>query len=416
MFKKIRFKIYFILHRSEKYFKTDMIYLARGGFWMTVGQLSTTLLSFLSAIAFANLLPKEIYGSYKYVFSVLGILSVSTLLAMDNAVVRAIARGFDGTVIKSLKTKIRWGVWGSLASFVVTGYYFWQGNAELSLAFLIVAIFLPFIDSISIYAALLQGKKMFGVSNRYKIYTQVLSFIPLIITLFLTNQLWIILLAYFLPRTFIRFIFLQATLKKYLTNKKVSNLSINFGKHLSLTKCLDTLAENLDKVLLWHYLGPIQVAIYSFSFAPFSHLRSLIKKVFPLALPKLSEKKFSEIQKTLGGKIFKMFLGILPAVILYIFLAPYLFKIFFPEYMDSVIYSQVLALTLLFQPKGLILTAFNATLKKKKIYISTIITSLVKIVALLICLPVWGIWGAIIAIFIAQMVNLFVLIFLFKKK
>jgi len=63
--KKLKDKIYRLLRRSEKYFKTDMVYLAHGGFWLTLGQIISSAASFLLAIAFANLLPKETYGTYK---------------------------------------------------------------------------------------------------------------------------------------------------------------------------------------------------------------------------------------------------------------------------------------------------------------------------------------------------------------
>lgn len=64
------------LRHSEKYFKTDMVYLAKGGFWLTTGQGVASLASLVLAIAFANLLPKEAYGNYKYILAVVGVLTL----------------------------------------------------------------------------------------------------------------------------------------------------------------------------------------------------------------------------------------------------------------------------------------------------------------------------------------------------
>ncbi len=62
----LRAKICNFLRWSEKYIKTDMIYLVKGGFWLTLGQIISSVSSLLLVIAFANLLPKETYGIYKY--------------------------------------------------------------------------------------------------------------------------------------------------------------------------------------------------------------------------------------------------------------------------------------------------------------------------------------------------------------
>ena len=79
---KIKIKAYNLLRWSEKWTKTDMIYLARGGFWLTLGQVISSLSAFLLAIAFANLLPKETYGEYKYILSIASILAIPTLTGM----------------------------------------------------------------------------------------------------------------------------------------------------------------------------------------------------------------------------------------------------------------------------------------------------------------------------------------------
>ena len=65
----IKEKIYKLLRKSEKWTHTDMIYLAKGGFWLTLGQIISSVSSFALAVAFANFLPKEVYGNYKYIIS-----------------------------------------------------------------------------------------------------------------------------------------------------------------------------------------------------------------------------------------------------------------------------------------------------------------------------------------------------------
>ena len=100
---KIKNRIYRLLRRSERHTKTDMVYLASGGFWLTVGQIISSAATFGLAIAFANLLPKETYGTYKFVLSIAGILTIFTLPGMVTSLTQAVARNFEGSVILALK-------------------------------------------------------------------------------------------------------------------------------------------------------------------------------------------------------------------------------------------------------------------------------------------------------------------------
>ena len=72
---------------------------------------------------------------------------------------------------------------------------------------MIVSVFLPFMDSFTLYDSLLSGKKLFRVSVNYGIISQVIAVAILIISLFFTKNLFLILIAYFLPWTIMRFIF-----------------------------------------------------------------------------------------------------------------------------------------------------------------------------------------------------------------
>ena len=117
---KLKSKAHNILRWSEKYTKTDMVYLAKGGSWFALGTALSWLISFGTALAFANLIPKETFGAYQYVLSIVGIFGIMTLTGMNTAISRAAARGKDGSLFEALKEKIRWGLLGD------SGQYFWR--------------------------------------------------------------------------------------------------------------------------------------------------------------------------------------------------------------------------------------------------------------------------------------------------
>lgn len=413
---KLKQKIYNLLRWSQKYTQTDMVYLAKGGFWLTLGQIISSAAGFLLAIAFANLLPKETYGTYRYVLSLGSILAIPTLSGINTAIVRAVARGYEGSFIPALKTKLRWGILGGLAGLGLAGYYFFQGNTTLTICFLIIAAFLPLMSSFTIYESFWGGKKRFDIQSKYRITTEIFALLALLITLFLTRNLFLILLAYFVSWTFFRFLFLQLTLKKSPPNKKQDPETIPYGKHLTLMSVIGTVAGHLDKILLWHFLGAVPLAIYAFATLPPMQIKEVLKSIGGLALPKFSQRSKQELKNTVRKKVLKLFLLVIPIIVLYIIFAPLVYKIFFPQYLDSVIYSQVYIIFLLAAIPGMLLgTSLLAQMRKKELYILRTALPLIQILLLIILLPLYGIWGAIFALLITNFSSFGLLLFLFKK-
>ena len=100
-----------ILNWSEKYTKTDMTYLAKGGFWLLLSQVLLFALSFGLLWVFANYLDPEVYGQYRFFTTAVGLLAIASLPGMHTATIRAVARGYSGLLPQILHTRLRWSVW-----------------------------------------------------------------------------------------------------------------------------------------------------------------------------------------------------------------------------------------------------------------------------------------------------------------
>ena len=156
------------------------------------------------------------------------------------------------------------------------------------------------------------------------------------------------------------------------------------------------------------------MAVYSFAQLPVQKLQEFIP-IAPLALPKLSQKNVAEIKKPLLAKFRKLFLITTPAVLILILIAPLFYKVLFPQYLESVIYFQVLALGLLFIPVSLLGTALITELKTKELYKIRIISPAVRILLYFILIPLLGLWGAVIAFLAEQIINSALVFYYFKK-
>lgn len=412
----VRQKLYNLLRWSEQYTKTDMVYLARGGFWLTLGQAVSTATAFGLAVAFANLLPPETYGVYQFVLATAGVLSATTLAGLNTAAIRAVARQAEGVVIPALKTKLRWGTIGSGLALMLSGYYWFNQNNTLSISFLLVSLFLPFFYSLGISSSLLKGKKLFDKEAQFGISSQIVAGLAVLTTLFFTDNIFVIIAVYFGIWTLIRAIIFRITIKKFKENDDRDERADSYGKHLSLMGAIGTIADNIDKLLIFHFLGAVEVAIYAFAIAPVMQLKGSMKNIHTLALPKLSQRTSEEIRDSVVKKSVTILLFSIPVIILYILAAPYIYKIFFPAYMDSVIFSQVFSLVLLLTAVGTMpASALEAQMEVRKKYLLTSFSKISKIILMVTLIIPYGIWGIVYGIILTSIFTVALAIWLVKK-
>jgi len=410
---KLKKKIKDILLWSQKYTQTDMVYLAKGGFWWIFGNVCVLVVSFVTMIAFSRWVSREVFGTYQYVLSVIGILAIFTLPRMQSALVRAVAKGKEGMLWLSAKTSFKWSFIGVAGCLVISGWYFFHQNFILGNSFLIASFLFPIPRISNLLFNFWQGRKKFDIQAKYSIIISILEALVFLPVLFLTNNLILIILAYFISRSIFRGIFFKLTLKK-IRNQEKDKETLSFGKHLTLMQSIALFGGQIDKIIIWQFLGPIPVAIYSFAQLPVQRIAGLIP-IAPLALPKLSQKNIKEVKKGIFKKFSKLFLISVPLTLFLILVTPLMYKILFPQYLESIPYFQVLVLTLLFIPFSLLSTSFVAEMRKRELYISSSVIPILKMILFLILIPFYGIWGIIAAILITQVCGSALTFYLFKK-
>lgn len=387
--------------------------MLHGGFWLILAKGVGMASSLLLATAMANLIPPEVFGNYKFVLSGAGVIGAFSLTGMGTGIIQAVARGYEGALRSGIMSYLKWSLGMVAISLCVALYYFTHGNNTLALSFLLVAICNPLLISYSFFSQFISGKKDFRTQA---IYDGIADFIPaiiLIMALFLSENPILIILVYFASGIAINLLLHRAMIRKYRPNSGVDPQTIPYVKHLSFMGILGKIGENIDKVLVFHYLGATPLALYAFAQTPIAQLKLLVDIPVKLAFPKLSERNFSELQKSLPRKVFLLVGIMLVIVVAYILFAPFLFKLLFPKYVEAIIYTQILALSLVLTPVSILSSALVAHMKKRELYISQAILPIVKIGLFIILLPLFGIWGAVWAIILSQCVTSIVFGYLF---
>ncbi len=415
MINKIKSWLYQFLRRTQKYTGTDNVYLAKGGSWLTLSRTGALFISLGLGIIWANFVPKEIYGQYKFILSLAGILAIFSLQGMKSATVRAVSRNFDGTIKLILKTKLRWSALILLAGFALAVYYWLNDNQVLALSFLIVGFLSPIINSFSIYGEYLLGKKRFDLGSQYTLIRNFLTAAVIITAIFLTKNVIYIILTYFIASSILSIFFYFLTLKKIPPSQNVDQKTISYGKHLSLIGIIGTIGGQIDKILIFHYLGAIELAIYSFAVVLPDYIGETTRTLKHLALPKLSVKDDQEIKKTIRPKVIRYGLFLAGAVVLYIIFADLVFKLFFPAYMDSVFYSRIYAIAVLGNITFLPRLSFVAKAKTKTLYTYDTTLNIIKILIIFISLYFFGLLGIIVGRVISSFISIPIAFFLFQR-
>lgn len=404
-----------LLASAERYFKTDIRYLLKGGFWLSAAKTLSAVASLISSIAFANLLPEETYGAFRYVLSVTALLAIPTLHGMEQALTRSVAKGMLGTIPAVIRTRIKWGTLAGLLALGVSGYYFINGNNELTLAFLVAAIFLPFMDPFHTYASILGGLKRFNTLAIDEVMTRMLVALLLAGSVFFVDDVVLIVLIFFGTTTLFRLYLLRKTLASIPKNDQVDRELLSYGKHLTGSQIFIKISTQIDKILVFHFVGGAALAGFYLALMPFKQVQNFFNGVTTLALPKLSLNSKEVIRQTLPKKLLRVYVITVPVVAAYWLLAPSIFSLLFPLYTDYVFISQLLMSLLLLSPGVIFHTALTSQGEKKKLYVHSMVYASFRIVALLVLVPQYGVMGATATLILSSILSTASLTFLFLR-
>ncbi len=404
------------LRSLEKYTKTDMVYLAKGSFWLNGNTVIVSLFSFILSISFARYVSKDTYGMYQFLISIASILGGLTLTGMNTAVTQAVARGFDGVFKKSVKTQLKFGLITFIAGIATSGYYYINDNITLSVSIAIISVTLPLINSLNTWSAFLSGKKEF---KSFFIFWQVVNFIyygGLIGTIFVYPNVTALILVGFTLNALANFLTYLLIIKKYKPADTNEDEAISYGKKLSLSSILPTIGLHIDNIIIFHFLGPVQLAIYAFASNIPERLSSLLKPISSIAFPKLAIKSQEEVSSILPKKTFQLFIFSLVSGVLYLIVAPLIFRIFFPEYISSIFYSQIYALSIILSLTGSLPTTSLYATRSKNIHVLNIIHPIFSILSVFLGTLYFGIMGALISKIASALFLLVSSLYLVKRK
>lgn len=373
----------------------DVLYFVKGGFWIGFNYVFVTLLrlALISILAYA--VDVDFYGKYQFILTLISIASVFSLPGMDLAITQSVARGYESSLIFGTKTKIKWGIFGSLFLAGAALFFKFVHPENFWFVFILAAFFLPF-TSFSSVIAYYRGKENFKQSAFYSMIGQSSHVFATILAILLVKSLLAIVVA-MMSVSIAVYGYFYFKEKKSIKKKKFDKTISRYGKDLTFMTFLEYLMPYADKLIITFFAGFTGLAVYAIAIAITTHLSISGKLISFLILPKLSRAKPHHTKKINQIMWASIIVTLITMAILALTL-PWLIPLLFSQkYVESVLYAQIaLGYLVFFLPSSILYSYFLARKKTKLLYAYNVGVGVLNLVLLGVFVPLLGILGAVI--------------------
>jgi len=227
----------------------------------------------------------------------------------------------------------------------------------------------------------------------------------MLIAILLSKEVIWLVIAYSATTLGTTLFFYVFTLRTFKPSHSFSGETLKYGRELTFIGFIGPVVSQIDKIILAHFWGTTQLALYSLAMAVPDRATSLIKNLIGLGSPKFAIKTPKEINKVFYTRIVQGMVIGLVCFIGYVLIAPYLFKYLIPQYLDALVYSQILAVGLIFAiPNRYVSLLLVSQKLSRVIFTNSIIQGVVKILLYVVL----GIWGGIMGLVLAYVTISFI--------
>lgn len=401
---------YRMLRWSERYTKTDMVFLAKTGFWSNSGVLVAALFGLGLYVIFGRYLSQEMYGTYQYLLAVSVFLNAFTLTGMNAAITRSVARGYEGVLRRAVQLQLKYALIPAAFSILLSAYYAHAGNNTLAIGLLILGLTTPFTNAFNSYSAFFTGKQDYRRGFIYNAVGNVPYYGAIALAAIFARSALPILAANCIVNLIVQFIAYRHSFSKHIHNDSDDPGAYRFGMHLSAMNVPIVMLAQIDSILAFHFIGAAGLALYSFSTGIPDQAARFLKFIPTAALPRFALGNESAVRGMLLRRVLQLAVGGGVLALLYIVSAHFLFAFLFPNYIEAVWFSRIYALSLISIPTGLVSSALMAHGRVQSLYVFNIGTAVLQTSLQLAGIIFGGLTGLIagkvIASFLALMIAL----------
>lgn len=376
-------------------------------------------LGFAATYFLVRAISVEQYGQYNFVIGAVGLLSIFSLTEMNNAVMQSIARGFYGTYRIALLKSLLFSLIGVFTLWGLAAYYFFANqNSELAAALALSGVIFPFLKAMTQWKSLRMAEHRFKELTRIEGFNSALTSIAIIVSALFIPQNYLIPVLAFLAIPAIRNVFaLSGDLKNIPKGSECENGSVEYGIKASLFSAIGQVAIHLDRVILFFFLPPTSVAMFSAADRLSDIFKSLTQDIAGAMGPKLAKQKSYTKKLDHFFLLFSWAMGACLVTFSFTFLPDVFLLIFSDKYIDAVPYAQALMCSVAIGNFAILRFRYiRSQLDLEGYKKVTIYAAIVRIISLMALVPFFHVWGAIASAFLFRLSTSYFVNRLIKEK
>ncbi|MBI5397725.1 MAG: oligosaccharide flippase family protein [Verrucomicrobia bacterium] len=362
----------------------------------------------VSGFLVGRFLPVKTYGEFQFFCAVLMTLGIFTLPGGKTAVVQSVARGYDGSLVEYVRVRIRHSLAGSGVLLAMTGWYFVRGGHEYAFCFALLAVAFPFYFSFNSFGYYLIGKQRFSqLSISQNLLTFSLAIVQVVVAM-TWPHFGAMMAALMVVGVGGNYLFYRRARREIAADGPRDPHMMAYAKQMTLTVVVGMVAGQIDRLALFWLLGQEPVAAYAIAVMIPEQLASLSDTFSSVALPFFSR----QADRAMLGKLQRRLvwpaaLGVV-AVGVGIALMPWVLHLLFAGKYDHAAGLAQLALvgvaTLV--PQKMFQTYLESQRAVSALRRLQVVTSAIKVGALLVLVPWLGLWGAVASLLCMRVVAL----------
>jgi len=269
-------------------------YTLKNAPWALITSLSKGLSTYVIILLLSKFYGLATAGQFRLLLSIVGILSLFTLLDTNKVAIKYLVMGKRGIIRPLMLNQMRWGLMGTVAGVLTALTFYYKGN-ELWPSILAVSLLLPLTFPTRLHGQILQARKDFRLLAIWNVIKFAVLTLLAVAIAYYQFDIAIFFIGYFAIMTAFHCFYMSRFDEAYETAAPDSDKYVKESVFLSSTGLFPILLEHSDKFLISYFFGLEALGLYTIGVSTGRLFLHFTKPVLTIFYPVLVNKKFDAL-------------------------------------------------------------------------------------------------------------------------
>ncbi len=305
-----------------------------------------SLAGFLFIVAITRILIPEVYGELKFAMTLLSIAAAFILPGLGNTVQRFAAQGKKIDLYSLVQERINSSWLVLLCAILITLIVFFY-TGSVPLWYIVAAFSAILLEAYAFIPPYLKGIKKFGIALKQSITTRVVQILSTITGAIIFQNPYLLFFVFVLSQYVVQLFYFITTPKEKVIDPLIQKKLLKQAQSFSTSKRINVLTNNIDKIAVGIFLGPVALAVYTVVLTIPLEVSRILNAIPEGLYPFTADGKFVVKDKSFLILYFSILLGVTTACLV---LTKIFFGFIFPAYGEYEIIALGACVILLINP------------------------------------------------------------------